>query len=317
MTKLYAVASDRFDVYYNQALEKQLLDRAGEDEIILYLWRNDKTVVIGKNQDAYSECNTEALNHDGGFLARRISGGGAVYHDRGNLNFTFVCKKDLFDIDRQDQIILDALNHLGIRAMKNGRNDLLIDDRKFSGHAYYRGKENCFHHGTIMLEVNEEALEKYLNVSMLKLRSKAVKSVRSRIVNLKQIRNDLDLDMLKEAMILAFERMYGSKISEYPFDEKEIEKKRSFFADKQWIYGPVIDLKYKKQARFDWGTVRILYELNDGRISDLKVYTDALKQDLAEDLEESLIGKRICELDISDDETGDVISLLKEENNEI
>ncbi len=317
MTRLYAVASDRFDVYYNQALEKHLLDQVRKDEIILYLWRNDRTVVIGRNQDAYSECNTETLSHDGGFLARRISGGGAVYHDRGNLNFTFVCKKDLFDIGRQDQIILDALNHLNIKAKKNGRNDLLIDGRKFSGHAYYRGKENCFHHGTIMLEVNEEALEKYLNVSMLKLRSKAVKSVRSRIVNLKQIRNDLDLDMLKESLILAFERMYGLKISEYPFDETEIEKRRSFFADKQWIYGPVIDLKYRIQARFDWGTVRILYELNDGRISDLKVYTDALNQDLAEDLEEGLIGKRICELDISDDEKGDVIRLLKEENHEI
>ena len=317
MTRLYAVASDRFDVYYNQALEKHLLDQVKKDEIILYLCRNDRTVVIGRNQDAYSECNTETLSHEGGFLARRISGGGAVYHDRGNLNFTFVCKKDLFDIDRQDQIILDALDHLGIKAKKNGRNDLLIDGRKFSGHAYYRGKENCFHHGTIMLEVNEEALEKYLNVSMLKLRSKAVKSVRSRIVNLKQIRNDLDLDMLKEAMIFAFERMCGSKISEYPFDETEIEKSRSFFADKQWIYGSVIDMKYKIQARFDWGTVRILYELNDGGISDLKIYTDALNQDLAEDLEEGLIGKRICELDISDDEKGDVIRLLKEENHEI
>ena len=108
MTKLYAVASDTFDVYYNQALEKYLLDQVKQDEVILYLWRNDRTVVIGKNQDAYSECKTDALTHDGGFLARRISGGGAVYHDQGNLNFTFLCRKDLFDIERQDQIILNA-----------------------------------------------------------------------------------------------------------------------------------------------------------------------------------------------------------------
>ena len=124
MTKLYAVASESFDVYYNQALEKYLLDQVGKDEIILYLWRNDRTVVIGKNQDAYSECRIETLTHDGGFLARRISGGGAVYHDQGNLNFTFLCRKDLFNIERQDQIILNALNHLDIKAEKNGRNDL-------------------------------------------------------------------------------------------------------------------------------------------------------------------------------------------------
>ena len=317
MTKLYAVASDRFDVYYNQALEKYLLDQVGQDEIILYLWRNDRTVVIGKNQDAYSECRIETLTHDGGFLARRISGGGAVYHDQGNLNFTFLCRKDLFDIERQDQIILDALNSLGIKAEKNGRNDLTIDGRKFSGHAYYKGRENCFHHGTIMLEVNEEALEKYLNVSMLKLHSKAVKSVRSRVINLKQIREDLDLEMLKDALILSFKQMYGSGISEYPLDEAEIEKNRAFFADQEWIYGPAIELKYRKQARFDWGTVRILYDLEDDRICDLKIYTDAMDQDLADDLEERLIGRRLNELSVSADETGDVISLMKEVNHEI
>ena len=317
MTKLYAVASDTFDVYYNQALEKYLLDQVKQDEVILYLWRNDRTVVIGKNQDAYSECKTEVLTHDGGFLARRISGGGAVYHDQGNLNFTFICKKNLFDIDRHDQIILSVLNRFGIKAEKNGRNDLVIDGRKFSGHAYYKGKGNCFHHGTIMLEVNQEALEKYLNVSILKLHSKAVKSVRSRVINLKQIREDLNLKMLKEALILSFEQMYGSEVSDYPLNEEEIEKRRSFFANEEWIYGTVIDLKYRKQARFDWGTVRILYDLDDDRINDLKIYTDAMNQDLADDLEERLIGRKLCELGISEDETGDVIRLLKEENYEI
>ncbi|MBO4919570.1 MAG: lipoate--protein ligase [Erysipelotrichaceae bacterium] len=317
MIKLYAVASEGFDVYYNQALEKYLLDQVEKDEVILYLWRNDRTVVIGKNQDAYSECKIETLTHDGGFLARRISGGGAVYHDQGNLNFTFLCRKNLFNVERQDEIILNALNLLGIKAEKNGRNDLTVDGRKFSGHAYYKGKENCFHHGTVMLEVNQEALEKYLNVSMLKLHSKAVKSVRSRVINLKQIRKDLDLNMLKDALILSFEEMYGSKVLDYPLDKAEIEKNRAFFTDQEWIYGPAIELKYRKQARFDWGTVRILYDLEDDRIFDLKIYTDAMDQDLADDLEEKLIGRKLNELNISEDETGDVIRLLKEENHEI
>ena len=311
------MASESFDVYYNQALEKYLLDQVGKDEVILYLWRNDMTVVIGKNQDAYSECKTEALTHDGGFLARRISGGGAVYHDKGNLNFTFICKRDLFDISRQDQIILNALNHLDIHAEKNGRNDLVIEGRKFSGHAYYWGKENCFHHGTIMLEVNEEALERYLNVSLAKLHSKAVKSVRSRVINLKQVKEDLDLDMLKDALTASFEEMYQNKAEAYPIDEEAVLKERGFFASEEWTLGPLVDLKFRKETRFDWGTIRVLYDLEDDRISGLKIYTDAMDHDLAQDLEEKLIGKKLSELTLSDDKTGDVVRLLKEEEYEI
>ncbi len=314
MIRLFTVRSDTFDVCRNQALEKYLLDRVKEDEIILYLWRNDHTVVIGKNQDAYGECHVETLYEDGGFLARRLSGGGAVYHDKGNLNFTFLCKRDLYDVQRQDRIILDALEHLGIRAEKNGRNDLTINGRKFSGHAYYKGKENCFHHGTIMLEVNEEALEKYLNVSLVKLHSKAVKSVRSRVINLKQIRNDLDTEILSEELIRSFEQMYGTKSEPYSVDEEEIMKMRSFFASEEWIFGPSIDLKRRKEARFDWGTVRIFYDLDDGVIEDVKIYTDAMDPDIAQDLEEKLKGKKTDELTVTPDETGDVIGLLKEDD---
>ena len=200
MTRLFLVESDSLNVYYNQAIEKYLLDHTGTDEVILYLWRNDHTIVIGRNQDAASECNLERFEKDGGHLARRISGGGAVYHDAGNLNFTFLTKRDLFDIAVQDHVILDALNSLGIRATKNGRNDLEIEGRKFSGHAYFKGKENCLHHGTLMLEVNEELLSKYLNVSLVKLHSKSVSSVRSRIINLKSVKEDLEIDDLRRGL---------------------------------------------------------------------------------------------------------------------
>lgn len=317
MTDLYLVESDRFDVYYNQAIEKYLLDRVSADEVILYLWRNDRTVVIGKNQDACSEVHVESLNEDDGFLARRISGGGAVYHDKGNLNFTFLCKRDLFDIERQDQVILNALNDLGIHAEKSGRNDLLIDGKKFSGHAYYKGKENCFHHGTLMLEVNEDVLERYLNVSLSKLHSKNVKSVRSRIINLRSVKEDLDIDTLKNALIASFEQMYHNTVSAYPLNEDEIIKLRDDFACKEWIYGQSYDSYHMKERRFDWGTVRIFYDLEGDLIKDLKVYTDSMDHDLSEDIEKKLIGKRISELGNEENETGAILSLLKEENYEI
>ena len=142
MIKLRVFVSESLDVYYNQAIEKYFLDRIEDDEVILYLWQNDKTIVIGANQDAYGECDIEKLEKDGGHLARRITGGGAVYHDKGNLNFTFITPKALYDLSKQEEVILKALDCLGIRAAKTGRNDLVIDGRKFSGHAYYKGKKS-------------------------------------------------------------------------------------------------------------------------------------------------------------------------------
>ena len=126
MTDIYVLESDSFKAYHNQALEKYLLEDVKDDTVILYLWQNEKTIVIGRNQDAYAECDIARLEKENGYLARRITGGGAVYHDRGNLNFTFVCPKDLYDPDEQDEIILAALDSLGIESEKNGRNDLLV-----------------------------------------------------------------------------------------------------------------------------------------------------------------------------------------------
>ncbi len=312
MTRAFLVESDRYDVYYNQAVEKNLLDEVKDDEIILYLWQNEKTIVIGKNQDAYSECHIETLNEDGGYLARRISGGGAVYHDKGNLNFTFICKKDLFDIQRQDQIIIDALKALGIDAEKNGRNDLLINGRKFSGHAYYQGKESCLHHGTLMIEVDEDALSRYLNVSMIKLRSKNVRSVRSRIINLKSIKNDLSIEILKKALTESFAKAYHSDPEGYMINSDEVEKRQEFFSSKEWIYGPRYDHYLMKEVRSDQGTFRIFYLLDKDVIEDIRIYTDAMDVDLPENIEKRLKGKRIKELN-SEEETKAVIRVLKEE----
>ncbi|MBQ1691929.1 MAG: lipoate--protein ligase, partial [Erysipelotrichaceae bacterium] len=166
MIKLRVFVSESLDVYHNQAIEKYFLDRIEDDEVILYLWQNDRTIVIGANQDAYGECDIEKLEKDGGHLARRITGGGAVYHDKGNLNFTFITPKALYDLSKQEEVILKALDCLGIKAAKTGRNDLVIDGRKFSGHAYYKGKRSCLHHGTLMLEVDEGRLQDYLRVSL-------------------------------------------------------------------------------------------------------------------------------------------------------
>ena len=174
---LKSIVTDCTDPYINLATEEYLTFNAKEQEIILFLWQNAHTVVIGRNQNPWKECRVEAIKKDDCRLARRISGGGAVYHDLGNLNFTFIAREGLYDIAKQTDVILKACRLLGIDAEKNGRNDLTIDGMKFSGHAYFQSGSYCYHHGTIMMDVRTEDMAKYLNVSKAKLKSKGVDSV--------------------------------------------------------------------------------------------------------------------------------------------
>ncbi len=318
MNRLSLYVSDSFDVFYNQAVELYLLENVKADEVILYLWQNANTIVIGKNQDAYSECDIEALEKDNGRLARRISGGGAVYHDTGNLNFTFITSRKDFDVPKQDEVILNALRSLGIEAEKNGRNDLLVQGKKFSGHAYHRGKDACLHHGTLMLQVNEEKLAKYLRVSKLKLRSKNVPSIRSRIINLKSLKDDLDIEMMRRALIASAEEVYGSNAERIEdIDAGAIETYRERFKDDRWRFGRRYPLDKEAEGRFDWGTVKVCYSMKENKIDDLVIYTDAMDETLFEGFEKKLTGKRIKDLCGEREEERDVIALLKEVENEI
>ena len=147
VTKLIYIESDQVNPYKNLAVEEYLLLHCEPQECILYLWQNQNTVVIGRNQNAWKECKVESLEENGGHLARRLSGGGAVYHDLGNLNFTFLVNKDEYSLEKQLQVIINAMGRLGLKAEKSGRNDILIDGKKFSGNAFYEQEKHCYHHG--------------------------------------------------------------------------------------------------------------------------------------------------------------------------
>lgn len=214
------------------AVEEYLLLYCEPQECILYLWQNQNTVVIGRNQNAWKECKVESLEENGGHLARRLSGGGAVYHDLGNLNFTFLVSKENYSIDRQLEVIVKAVQKLGAKAEKSGRNDILIDGKKFSGNAFYEQEQHCYHHGTLMMNVNKEMLSKYLTVSKEKLQSKGVDSVKSRVTNLVDYIPDLTLEALKKALREAFEEVYGLTSNECKMedlDQKEIEEDETLF----------------------------------------------------------------------------------------
>ena len=318
--KIRVITSPQHDPYRNLALEYLLLEEVGEGECILYLWRNSRCVVVGANQLAANECDIAALEADGGFLVRRKSGGGAVYHDLGNLNFTFLMSSRDFDEARQSEVILKALRQLGLDCRKSGRNDLTIDGRKFSGHAYYHHNGHSYHHGTIMLQVNGEELAKYLHVSRLKLRDKHVRSVRSRVINLKQLKPDLSVETLSRALISSFEEVYSLKAEEMnteDLDQKKIEEYRQMFASPDWKYDRQKIYQNSRQGKYDWGIVRIDYDLKDGKISDCAVYSDSLQADYLAEVAGLIRGQNPDELSdcLNDQEHGkineDIIALLR------
>ena len=290
--QLSYIESNSTSPQYNLAMEEYLLLHCHLNECILYLWQNAHTVVIGKNQNAWKECNISKLAEENGTLVRRLSGGGCVYHDLGNLNFTFICQKDNYDVQKQSEVILKAVQKLGIYAEKSGRNDLLVNGKKFSGHAYYKQKDFCYHHGTIMFDVNTETLSKYLNVSKAKLQAKGVDSVRSRVCNLKEFNKDITIDLLKEKLQEAFCEVYGNAYTKKELDKtqkQEIEALRLKYASWEWTYGRNMTFTHQHQTRFDWGELMLSFVVEKGVICDVEVYSDAMFIDISQEIKDVLL----------------------------
>ena len=290
---LYESAS--YDPYYNLAVEQHLLESVDEDSCILYLWQNAHTVVIGRNQNAWKECRTSLLEQEGGHLARRLSGGGAVFHDLGNLNFTFLVPQADYDLDRQFSVIREAARSFGIPAEKSGRNDVLADGRKFSGNAFYRNGTQAYHHGTLLVDVDMQHMSRYLNPSKAKLQSKGVDSVRSRVVNLRELNPDITIPSLKAAMAEAFAKVYSLPLEQLPeeaLNKPHIDSLRQRNGSRKWLYGQKIPFTFEWEDRFPWGSVQVALQVENGIVRQAKVYSDAMDWSLAPKLEQSLTGCR-------------------------
>ena len=225
------ICSENTSPYYNLALERSLFDFVDEDTVILYLWQNSHTIVIGKNQNAYAECKVDEFIKDGGTLARRPSGGGAVYHDLGNLNFSIICKESIAKEHTYQRIVKEALRIFGIVSEFNGRNDLTVDGKKFSGNAFYVKDDVLCQHGTILINSDFKELSKYLTPDISKLERNHVKSVESRVVNLSEISDKITVDSMKEAMIKATNAV---RLEEEPTESK-VEEYKKIFENDEWI----------------------------------------------------------------------------------
>lgn len=291
--KLRYYISDSLDPYENLAIEKYLLDTTPDDCCTLYLWQNKNTVVIGRNQNPWAECNCSLLEEEGGRIARRLSGGGAVYHDIGNLNFTFLCATENFDVARQTNVIKEACDLAGVKAEVTGRNDILVNGRKFSGNAFYNSKGKSYHHGTILINTNKEQLGKYLTPPIEKLEAKGVKSVKSRVINLSELSPELTCQDMMKYMLLAFENVYGFPAEELiSLDADTISSTQKNISSWEYIYGNTISFSLTLEEYFQWGHVQLLLDIKKGIISSVQMYTDALDWSISDSVKNVLEGCR-------------------------
>lgn len=301
MSSLRLLFSTSTNPLFNLAVEDTIFRSMSADQKVLFLWRNDNTVVIGRAQNPWKECNTQRMERDGITLARRQSGGGAVFHDLGNSNFTFMAGKPDYDKSVSTQIVLDALKKLGIEGKATGRNDLVVEteegERKFSGSAYRETMDRGFHHGTILLNADMSRLADYLNPDPKKLQAKGITSVRSRVINLNDLDATLDHQGLCEAIKQAFFDYYGEEVEpefisedvmpDLPKFEETYNKQR----DWHWNFGSTPEFGHQMDERFVWGGVELHFNVKKGHIEEVQIFTDSLDPAPLEFLQQELVGK--------------------------
>jgi len=281
------------DPYRNLAIEKQLLDTLPEETAILYLWQNAHTIVCGRNQNPWYECRVKDFMSDGGRIARRLSGGGAVYHDMGNLNFTFLLPKNAFDIPRQLSVIQAAVASYSLKAVRSGRNDLHINDRKFSGNAFFSSGQSAYHHGTLLVNADMAVMGRYLTADKQKLQNRGVKSVPARVINLQSLAREMTIENLQGALFRAFAKVYGIKpimLDEKMMDQPSIHKLTSLYRSPDWVFPREVPYTFTVKERFPWGGISVNLLVEDGMIREARFFTDAMEAGLFSVLEQSLIG---------------------------
>lgn len=291
--KLQMIEATGTNPYENLALEEWLMGQCAPDTVILYLWQNHHTVVIGRNQNPWAECRTSLLQDEGGHLARRLSGGGAVYHDLGNLNFTFLCTENNYDQQKQLSVIQKAVGYAGIDARFSGRNDLLADGRKFSGNAFYHSQGKAYHHGTLLIDTDGEKLGRYLSPPKAKLESKGIASVRSRVINLKDLSPALTCKMMKEYMVRAFQEIYGGTAATLFLTEEKLQEVavlRKRYESQDWLFGKPMPFSCTLENHFSFGNLQLQLFVEGGVIRSLQAFTDAMDAELPQKLADTLSG---------------------------
>ena len=282
------IISEETEPYFNLALEEELL-HTEHTGTWLYLWQNKDTVVVGRNQNPYRECNIEYLHQNNICAVRRLSGGGAVFHDMGNLNYTFLSRDTEYDVQKQNSVIIEAIKRLGINAYCSGRNDILIHGKKFSGQAYYSENGYIYQHGTIMVDVNLEKMVQALMPSKLKLQAHGISSVKSRVLNLRSVCPEITVEAVKRSLKDSFCKTYGNAELVYrDKDTADMELLKKYRSD-AWNLGESPAYSAYMDIAVQNNIFRVEAFVEHGIISAMTLYSDTLHSNL--DLKE--IGQKI------------------------
>lgn len=294
------------DPRINLALEEYVVRNFEADQDYLLFYVNQPSVIIGKHQNTVEEINAAYIQENGIIVIRRISGGGAVYHDFGNLNFSFLTRYDSKKVNNFIQFvqpIVDALKVLGVPAEMTGRNDIVAEGRKISGNAQFSTTKKMFSHGTLLFDANIESVVNALNVSGDKITSKGIQSVRSRVANIKEFLSaPLDLAGFKQTLLAS---LFAGKaeIPTYKLSAQEWEAVHQLSREKyqtwEWNYGRSPEFNIQKKNRFDFGQIDARIGVKEGAITELKFYGDFLSHGEPSEIEASLIGTRYTQQEIA------------------
>ena len=276
------IENNSIDPHYNLAFEEYIFKYLNSDEDFVLLWRNGPSIIVGKNQNTIEEINLDFVKENNINVVRRVTGGGAVYHDLGNLNFSFIAKADSsekIDFKTYNVPIIKALEKIGVKCDLSGRNDLVIDGKKFSGIAQSISKGKVLNHGTLLFDSRLETLTKALNVKRDKIESKGVKSVASRVTNIKSyVEDDVDVLEFKNQLLKNIFEYFNEPIEIYELSQEDKDNVQKMVDERygtwDWNFGRSPKFNYKGYNRFAGGCVEARLQVENGLIDNCKIYGD-------------------------------------------
>lgn len=284
------------DPTLNLAMEEYVLKNMPKDDSYFLFYINRPSIIIGKNQNTIEEVNQSYIDEQGIDVVRRISGGGAVYHDTGNLNFSFVTDDDgnsFHNFQKFTEPIVEALKSLGVDAKLSGRNDIQFGEAKISGNAMVKVKDRMFSHGTLMLNSELDEVQNALKVNPAKIKSKGIKSVRSRVANISEFLDEpIDIDEFKEIILKS---IFGeTQVEEYKLTDEDWQKIEKLSNEKyrtwEWNYGRNPKYNFEREEKFEKGFVQIKLDVKKGRIEHAKIFGDFFGEGDITELENALEG---------------------------
>lgn len=284
------------DPTLNLAMEEYVLKNMPKDDSYFLFYINRPSIIIGKNQNTIEEVNQSYIDEQGIDVVRRISGGGAVYHDTGNLNFSFVTDDDgnsFHNFQKFTEPIVEALKSLGVDANLSGRNDIQVGEAKISGNAMVKVKDRMFSHGTLMLNSELDEVQNALKVNPAKIKSKGIKSVRSRVANISEFLDEpIDIDEFKEIILKS---IFGeTQVEEYKLTDEDWQKIEKLSNEKyrtwEWNYGRNPKYNFEREEKFEKGFVQIKLDVKKGRIEHAKIFGDFFGEGDITELENALEG---------------------------